>query len=151
MTPRRVFMIRNRHALFFCMILLIGTISACGKGSDSYGDACPILRINSTSMALVVASIPVDADMDTRVKNLQNALHTVGASSLDELQRKWVADINTVLGFSGSLKPPTGSKYKLLEDLQSNVVDWDWNFVRDSNEVTQIMSGFADIDEACSK
>jgi len=131
-------------------ILAVSSLTACGQTSDSYGDACPILQVNSTSMAIVVASVPTAVDYETRREYIQKALATVGANSLQELELKWNADMNTVLGFSGSLKPPTGSKYKLIEDLRANVWKWDWTSVSDSAEVSTIMSGFADIDESCS-
>jgi hypothetical protein len=63
----------------------------------------------------------------------------------------WNADMNTVLGFSGSLKPPTGTKFALLEELRTNVWDWDWTSVSDNKEVDAIMAGFADIDQSCAK
>jgi len=131
-------------------ILAVSSLTACGQTSDSYGDACPILQVNSTSMAIVVASVPTAVDYETRREYIQKALATVGANSLQELKLNWNADMNTVLGFSGSLKPPTGSKYKLIEDLKANVWKWDWTSVSDSAEVSAIMSGFADIDESCS-
>jgi hypothetical protein len=130
--------------------LAVSSLTACGQTSDSYGDACPILRVNSTSMAMVVASVPTAVDYETRIEYIQRALATVGANSVQELKMKWNADMNSVLGFSGSLKPPTGSKYKLIEDLRANVWKWDWTSVSDSAEVEEIMSGFADIDESCS-
>lgn len=131
-------------------ILAISSLSACGQTSDSYGDACPILRVNSTSMAIVISSVPTAADYETRRENIQRALVSVGATSLQELKMNWNADMNSVLAFSGSLKPPTGSKYKLVEELRSNVAKWDWTSVSDSAEVSAIMAGFADIDESCS-
>jgi hypothetical protein len=131
-------------------ILAMSSLTACGQTSDSYGDACPILRVNSTSMAIVISSVPTAADYETRRENIQRALVSVGATSLQELKMNWNADMNSVLAFSGSLKPPTGSKYKLVEDLRSNVAKWDWTSVSDSAEVSAIMAGFADIDESCS-
>jgi hypothetical protein len=130
--------------------LAVSSLTACGQTSDSYGDACPILRVNSTSMAIVVASVPTAVDYETRREYIQKALASVGASSLQELKMNWNADMNTVLGFSGSLKSPTGSKYKLIEDLRTNVWEWDWTSVSDNEEVSAIMAGFADIDESCS-
>lgn len=131
-------------------ILTMSSLTACGQTSDSYGDACPILRVNSTSMAIVISSVPTAADYETRRENIQRALVSVGATSLQELKMNWNADMNSVLAFSGSLKPPTGSKYKLVEELRSNVAKWDWTSVSDSAEVSAIMAGFADIDESCS-
>jgi hypothetical protein len=131
-------------------ILTMSSLTACGQTSDSYGDACPILRVNSTSMAIVISSVPTAADYETRRENIQRALVSVGATSLQELKMNWNADMNSVLAFSGSLKPPTGSKYKLVEKLRSNVAKWDWTSVSDSAEVSAIMAGFADIDESCS-
>jgi hypothetical protein len=131
-------------------ILAMSSLTACGQTSDSYGDACPILRVNSTSMAIVISSVPTAADYETRRENIQRALVSVGATSLQELKMNWNADMNSVLAFSGSLKPPTGSKYKLVEELRSNVAKWDWTSVSDSAEVSAIMAGFADIDESCS-
>ena len=131
-------------------ILATSSLTACGQTSDSYGDACPILRVNSTSMAIVISSVPTAADYETRRESIQRALVSVGATSLQELKMNWNADMNSVLAFSGSLKPPTGTKYKLVEDLRSNVAKWDWASVSDSAEVSAIMAGFADIDESCS-
>lgn len=131
-------------------ILIASSLTACSQTSDSYGDACPILRVNSTSMAIVVGSVPTAVDYETRRDYIQRALTSVGASSLQELKMNWNADMNTVLGFSGSLKPPTGTKYKLIEDLRSNVWKWDWTSVSDNAEVSAIMADFADIDESCS-
>lgn len=131
-------------------ILAVISLTACSQTSDSYGDACPILRVNSTSMAIVIGSVPTAADYETRREYIQNALSSVGESSLQELKMNWNSDMNAVLGFSGSLKPPTGSKYTLLENLRTNVWKWDWTSVSDNAEVSAIMAGFADIDESCS-
>lgn len=141
---------KAKVSIALAAILAATSLTACGQTSDSYGDACPILRINSTSMAIVVASVPTAVDYETRREYIQKALSSVGASSLQDLKMKWNADMNTVLGFSGSLKPPTGSKYKLLEDLRANVWKWDWTTVSDNDEVSAIIAGFADIDESCS-
>jgi hypothetical protein len=141
---------KTRVSIGLAAILAVSSLTACGQTSDSYGDACPILRVNSTSMAIVVASVPTAVDYETRREYIQKALASVGASSLQELKMNWNADMNTVLGFSGSLKPPTGSKYKLIEDLRTNVWEWDWTSVSDNEEVSAIMAGFADIDESCS-
>jgi hypothetical protein len=141
---------KAKLSLALAAIVAVNSLSACGQTSDSYGDACPILRVNSTSMAIVISSVPTAADYETRRENIQRALVSVGATSLQELKMNWNADMNSVLAFSGSLKPPTGSKYKLVEDLRSNVAKWDWTSVSDSAEVSAIMAGFADIDESCS-
>lgn len=140
-----------RVSLILISGLVTASLTACSQTSDSYGDACPILNVNSLSMASVIASVPTAADYETRREYIQEALVRVGASSLQELKMKWNADMNTVLGFSGSLKPPTGSKFTLLEELRQNVWDWDWTSVSDNAEVEAIMGGFADIDEQCSK
>jgi len=141
---------KAKVSIVLAAIVAVSSLSACGQTSDSYGDACPILRVNSTSMAIVISSVPTAADYETRRENIQRALVSVGATSLQELKMNWNADMNSVLAFSGSLKPPTGSKYKLVEDLRSNVAKWDWTSVSDSAEVSAIMAGFADIDESCS-
>jgi hypothetical protein len=141
---------KAKVSIALAAIVAVSSLSACGQTSDSYGDACPILRVNSTSMAIVISSVPTAADYETRRENIQRALVSVGATSLQELKMNWNADMNSVLAFSGSLKPPTGSKYKLVEDLRSNVAKWDWTSVSDSAEVSAIMAGFADIDESCS-
>jgi hypothetical protein len=141
---------KAKVSLALAAIVAVNSLSACGQTSDSYGDACPILRVNSTSMAIVISSVATAADYETRRENIQRALVSVGATSLQELKMNWNADMNSVLAFSGSLKPPTGSKYKLVEDLRSNVAKWDWTSVSDSAEVSAIMAGFADIDESCS-
>ena len=141
---------KAKVSIALAAIVAVSSLSACGQTSDSYGDACPILRVNSTSMAIVISSVPTAADYETRRENIQRALVSVGATSLQELKMNWNADMNSVLAFSGSLKPPTGSKYTLVEDLRSNVAKWDWTSVSDSAEVSAIMAGFADIDESCS-
>jgi hypothetical protein len=143
---------RNRKLTALVAVLFIGsTLSACSQSSDSYGDACPILMVNSLKMASAISSVPTAADYDTRKESLQNVLASVGATSLQELKMNWNADVNSVLGFSGSLKPPTGAKLALLEELRTNVWDWDWTTVSDTKEVEAIMGGFADIDESCGK
>ena len=141
---------KAKKSIGLTTILAVISLTACSQTSDSYGDACPILRVNSTSMAIVIGSVPTAVDYETRREYIQNALSSVGESSLQELKMKWNADMNTVLGFSGSLKPPTGSKYTLLENLRTNVWNWDWTSVSDNAEVSAIMAGFADIDESCS-
>jgi hypothetical protein len=134
------------------VVALVGsTLTSCSKSSDSYGDGCPILMVNSSSMALVIASVPTAVDYEARKTSIQNALMSVGATSLQELKMNWNTDANSVLGFSGSLKPPTGTKLALLEELRTNVWEWDWTTVSDSKEVEAIMAGFADIDAECSK
>ena len=147
---KRIVMKKAKKSIGLTTILAVISLTACSQTSDSYGDACPILRVNSTSMAIVIGSVPTAVDYETRREYIQNALSSVGESSLQELKMKWNADMNTVLGFSGSLKPPTGSKYTLLENLRTNVWNWDWTSVRDNAEVSAIMAGFADIDESCS-
>jgi hypothetical protein len=141
---------KAKVSIALAAIVAASSLSDCGQTSDSYGDACPILRVNSTSMAIVISSVPTAADYETRRENIQRALVSVVATTLQELKMNWNADMNSVLAFSGSLKPPTGSKYKLVEDLRSNVAKWDWTSVSDSAEVSAIMAGFADIDESCS-
>ena len=147
---KRIVMKKAKKSIGLTTILAVISLTACSQTSDSYGDACPILRVNSTSMAIVIGSVPTAVDYETRREYIQNALSSVGESSLQELKMKWNADMNTVLGFSGSLKPPTGSKYTLLENLRTNVWNWDWTSVSDNAEVSAIMAGFADIDESCS-
>jgi hypothetical protein len=143
---------RSKRLSAFVAVFLIGnTLTACSQSSDSYGDACPVLMVNSLKMASVIASVPTAVDYDTRREYLQNSLASVGATSLQELKMNWNADMNTVLGFSGSLKPPTGTKFALLEELRTNVWDWDWTSVSDNKEVDAIMAGFADIDQSCAK
>lgn len=141
-----------RRLVLAAMSALLVTLAACGQkeSADSYGESCPILMSNSTRMAMVISSVPTAADYAARLESLQSVLITVGANSVQELKGEFNRDLNSVLESSGSLKP-TGSKYELLEQLRASVWQWDWATVSDVDEVTKMMSAFADIDQACSK
>jgi hypothetical protein len=144
----------KKISLFFASAILLSTLSACGgssSSSGSFGDACPILQIHATEMALAISSVPVAVDYETRKANLSNALGMTSFTDLTSLKMAFNADVNTVLGFSGSNKPPTGSIRKTIEDLRLNVWNWDWTSVSSVEEVNTIMEGFAAIDEGCSK
>ncbi|MEY4735151.1 MAG: hypothetical protein RL428_486 [Actinomycetota bacterium] len=126
-------------------------LSSCGSSAGSYGDACPILQVHATEMAMVISSVPVAVDYDQRKEELLQALSMTSFSDLNSLRMAFNADVNSVLGFSGSLKPPTGEAAKTIEDLRTKVWNWDWTSVSSVEEVNAIMEGFAAIDEACSK
>ena len=144
----------KKSSLVFSSLILLSTLSACGgSGSSggSFGDACPILKIHSTEMAMVVASVPVAVEYEERKAAIQRTLAMTRFTDLSSLKLAFNADMNTVLGFSGSLKPPTGGVLKTIEDLRANVWKWDWTSVSTVEEVETIMAGFAAIDEGCSK
>ncbi len=126
-------------------------LSSCGSSAGSYGDACPILNVHSNEMALVISSVPVAVDYDQRREEITQALGMTSFTDLNSLRMAFNADMNTALGLSGSLKPPTGEAAKIIEDLRTNVYKWDWTSVSSVEEVNAIMEGFAAIDEACSK
>jgi hypothetical protein len=144
----------KKTSLVAATLILISALSACGGSSNSsgsFGDACPILQVHATEMAMVVASVPVAVEYDQRKSELLDALAMTSFTDLFSLKREFNADMNTVLGFSGSLKPPTGEVRKTIEDLRLNVWNWDWTSVSTVEEVDAIMAGFAAIDEGCSK
>lgn len=126
-------------------------LSSCGSSAGSYGDACPILNVHSTEMAMVISSVPVAADYDQRREEITQALGMTSFTDLNSLRMTFNADMNTALGLSGSLKAPTGEAAKIIEDLRTNVYKWDWTSVSSVEEVNAIMEGFAAIDEECSK
>ncbi|CAN2210484.1 hypothetical protein MCEJIRE27_00974 [Candidatus Nanopelagicaceae bacterium] len=144
----------KKTSLVLASLILISTLSACGGSSSaggSFGDACPIIQVHATEMAIVVASVPVAVEYDQRRSELSDALAQTSFTDLQSLKLSFNADMNTVLGFSGSLKPPTGEARKTIEDLRQNVWNWDWTSVSTVEEVNAIMDGFAAIDEGCSK
>lgn len=132
------------------LVMALGTtLTGCGGSSDSYGEACPILNINSTKMAMLISSVPTAADIDTRRESIQRVLKTIGETDLFEFKLKFNRDLNIVL--SGTvIDPPTGSKFELVEKLRSDVYKWSWTEVSNPAEVLEIMAGFADIDSACN-
>jgi hypothetical protein len=144
----------RKTSLILISAALLSSLSACGgssSSSGSFGDACPILQVHSTEMAMVISSVPVAVDYDQRKTDLLNALSSTSFTDLFSLKRAFNSDLNTVLGFSGSNKPPTGNIRKTIEDLRLNVWNWDWTKVSTVEEVNAIMDGFAAIDEGCSK
>lgn len=127
---------------------LVGVmLSGCGGSTDSYGAACPILNVNATKMAMVIASVPTAADRDTKLESIKRALASAGETDLIELKLKFNSDMNIVL--SGPLDPPTGSKFDLVETLRENVYKWSWTEVSEA-EKSAIIAAFADIDAACN-
>ena len=106
-------------------------------------------------MAIVIASVPTAANYDTKKRNIQNSLAGIGETSLQDLRMKFYPHLNTVLSFSGSLKPPTGTKFNLLEDSRTNVATWQDIWVYDlspnAENVTAIMEGFGNNDKSCSQ
>ena len=144
----------KKTSLVVATLILISALSACGGSSNSsgsFGDACPILKVHSTEMAMVIASVPVAADYEERKAAIQRTLAMTSFTDLTSLRMAFNADVNTVLGFSGSLKPPTGNVLTTVEDLREKVWKWDWTSVSTVEEVETIMAGFAVIDEGCSK
>jgi len=124
------------------------TASVSDDASGSYGNACPILLSSSTRMAIVISSVPTAADYDTRRTNLDRALITASASSIQELKMEFNSDLNSILGSAESFNL-TGGKLKVVEELRAKVWDWDWKTVSESDEVLDMMELFADIDQSC--
>ena len=144
----------KKKSLLLVSLALLSTLNACGGSNNSggsFGDACPILQVHSLEMAMVVGAVPVAVEYEQRKSELLDALAMTSFTDLGSLKRAFNADMNTVLGFSGSLKPPTGEIRKTIEDLRLNVWNWDWTSVSTVEEVDAIMAGFAAIDEGCSK
>ena len=141
----------KKTPLFAIITLSLSSLTACGGSSDSFGDACPILNVHANEMAMVISSVPVAVDYDTRKEYIQRTLAMTSFTDLNSLKLAFNADVNSVLSFSGSLKPPTGQIKETIETLRENVWAWDWTSVSDVEEVNAIMDGFAAIDEGCSK
>jgi hypothetical protein len=144
----------KKISLVVSSAILLSTLSACGGSSSaggSFGDACPILQVHATEMAMVVSAVPVAVDYEQRKTELLSALAMTSFTDLFSLKRAFNSDLNIVLGFSGSNKAPTGAARKTIEDLRLNVWNWDWTTVSTVEEVNKIMDGFAAIDEGCSK